>query len=185
MGAILESENETLCERKAVHVTLNADKQIMELARNIIQEAGLPYTPEQLAEIPAILAAKSRYFWCIDNQEFDIMPDVFTPEGFRTFWSGRPGNNDRYAQVEQNRRTCGPDMVPLHFGYNQIVHFTGERSCQLLTRMHDYHTYKDNGETYSGYGLYVDDLVKCDDDRWRIQTLRLTYRVLDGKLRQQ
>lgn len=165
-------------------MTLNADKQITELARKIIMEAGLPYTPEQLAEIPAILAAKSRYFWCIDNQEFDIMPDVFTEEGFRTFWSGRPGNNDRHTQVEQNRRTCGFDMVPLHFGYNQIVHFTGERSCQLLTRMHDYHTYKDNGETYSGYGLYVDDLVKCDDDRWRIQTLRLTYRVLEGQLRQ-
>ena len=44
-------------------------------------------------------------------------------------------------------------------------------------------SYKDNGQTYSGYGLYVDDLVKCDDDRWRIQTLRLTYRLLDGKLR--
>ena len=53
----------------------------------------------------------------------------------------------------------------------------------LLTRMHDYHTYKDNGDTYSGYGLYVDDLVKCDDDRWRIKTLRLTYRVLEGQLR--
>ena len=47
-----------------------------------------------------------------------------------------------------------------------------------------HHTYKDNGDTYSGYGLYVDDLVKCDDDRWRIKTLRLTYRVLEGQLRQ-
>ena len=132
---------------------------------------------------PAILAAKNRYFWCIDNQEFDLMPDVFTETGFRTFWSGRPGFRDRDAQVAQNRSTCGDDMVPMHFGYNQIVHFTGPRSAQLLTKMHDYHTYKDNGQTYSGYGLYVDDLVKCDDDRWRIQTLRLTYRLLDGKLR--
>ncbi|MBR4078293.1 MAG: hypothetical protein IKK17_06780, partial [Oscillospiraceae bacterium] len=80
-------------------MTLNADKQITELAREIIRDAGLPYTPAQLAEIPAILAAKSRYFWCIDNQEFDLMPDVFTEEGFQTFWSGRKGNNDRYAQV--------------------------------------------------------------------------------------
>ena len=40
-------------------------------------------------------------------------------------------------------------MVPMHFGYNQIVHFTGPRSAQLLTKMHDYHTYKDNGQTYS------------------------------------
>ena len=100
-----------------------------------------------------------------------------------SFWSGRPGFRDRDAQVAQNRSTCGDDMVPMHFGYNQIVHFTGARSAQLLTKMHDYHTYKDNGQTYSGYGLYVDDLVKCDDDRWRIQTLRLTYRLLDGELR--
>ena len=65
------------------------------------------------------------------------------------------------------------------------MRFTGPDSVQLLTKMHDYHTYKDNGDTYSGYGLYVDDLVKCADGRWRIKTLRLTYRVLDGKLRQQ
>ena len=154
-------------------MTIDADRKIKELSRAIIADAGLPYTPEQLAEIPAILAAKNRYFWCIDNQEFDLMPDVFTETGFR----------DRDAQVAQNRSTCGDDMVPMHFGYNQIVHFTGARSAQLLTKMHDYHTYKDNGQTYSGYGLYVDDLVKCDDDRWRIQTLRLTYRLLDGKLR--
>ncbi|MBP3538762.1 MAG: nuclear transport factor 2 family protein [Oscillospiraceae bacterium] len=164
-------------------MTVEPDKKIMKLAREIIEGAGLPYTAEQLAEIPAILAAKSRYFWCIDNQEFDMMADVFTAEGFRTFWGGRPGNKDRFAQVEQNRKTCGFDMVPMHFGYNQIVRFTGERSAQLLTKMHDYHTYKDNGDTYSGFGLYVDDLVKCDDERWRIKTLRLTYRLLDGKLR--
>ena len=164
---------------------LDADKNIKKLARRIIEDAGLPYTEAQLKEIPAILAAKSRYFWCIDNQEFDLMPDVFTKEGFRTFWGGRPGLKDRLAQVEQNRRTCGEDMVPMHFGYNQIVRFTGEDSCQLLTKMHDYHTYKDNGQTYSGYGLYVDDLVKCPDGRWRIKTLRLSYRLLDGELRSQ
>ena len=72
-------------------MTIDADRGILELAEAILQEAGKPYTPEQLVEIPAILAAKSRYFWCIDNQLFDMMPDVFTEEGFRTFWSGRRG----------------------------------------------------------------------------------------------
>ena len=146
-------------------MTIDADKNIRKLARRIIEDAGLPYTEAQLKEIPAILAAKSRYFWCIDNQEFDLMPYVFTEEGFQTFWGGRPGFKDRLAQVEQNRNTCGED------------------SCQLLTKMHDYHTYKDNGQTYSGFGLYVDDLVKCPDGRWWIKTLRLSYRLLDGELR--
>ena len=81
-------------------MTIDADRKIKELSRAIIADAGLPYTPEQLAEIPAILAATNRYFWCIDNQEFDLMPDVFTETGFRTFWSGRPGFRDRDAQVD-------------------------------------------------------------------------------------
>ena len=55
--------------RRYCIMTLEADVQIKELAREIIAGAGMPYTPEQLAEIPSILAAKSRYFWCIDNQE--------------------------------------------------------------------------------------------------------------------
>ena len=68
-------------------MTLNADKQITELAREIIRDAGLPYTPAQLAEIPAILAAKSRYFWCIDNQEFDLneINDKFSEYGLTVF----------------------------------------------------------------------------------------------------
>ena len=48
-------------------MTIDADKNIRKLARRIIEDAGLPYTEAQLKEIPAILAAKSRYFWCIDN----------------------------------------------------------------------------------------------------------------------
>ena len=85
-------------------MTIDADRKIKELARAIIADAGLPYTPEQLAEIPAILAAKNRYFWCIDNQEFDLMPDVFTETGFRTFWSGRPGFRVRDAQAVDKLR---------------------------------------------------------------------------------
>ena len=53
----------------------------------------------------------------------------------------------------------------------------------MLTRLNDYHTYKDDGSTYEGWALYVDDMVKCDDGVWRIKTLRLTYRKILGKLR--
>jgi hypothetical protein len=49
--------------------------------------------------------------------------------------------------------------------------------------MRDFHTYIDNGESYEGYGFYVDDFVKCEDGKWRIQTLRLQYRVMNGQLR--
>ena len=41
-------------------MTIDADKGILELAEAILQQAGLPYTPEQVHEIPASLAAKNR-----------------------------------------------------------------------------------------------------------------------------
>ena len=49
--------------------------------------------------------------------------------------------------------------------------------------MNDYHTYCADDYNYAGFGLYVDDLVKCEDGKWRIQTLRLDYGVVLGSLR--
>ena len=40
--------------KEGLHLTIDADRKIKELARAIIADAGLPYTPEQLAEIPDV-----------------------------------------------------------------------------------------------------------------------------------
>ena len=37
--------------KEGLHLTIDADRKIKELSRAIIADAGLPYTPEQLAEI--------------------------------------------------------------------------------------------------------------------------------------
>lgn len=161
---------------------IDPDPVIKALAREIIMESVKPYTPEQLAEIPLILNSKHRYFWCIDNQEFDILQDSFMEYGFQTFWNGVAGYTIRELQVEQSSRVCSEVMVPMHFGHNMIVRFTGERSAQLLTKCHDYHTYKNDESTYQSFGIYVDDLEKCDDGIWRIKILRLTSIVLNGVL---
>lgn len=168
-------------------VTIPAQPEILELAKKILLFAGSPYTPAQLAEIPAILAVKAKYFFGTDHQDTEVLMDVFTQEGFSTWWNGYPGAASAQAQCQAALISCpkdGPDaMVPLHFGHNQIVMFTGENTAQVLTRMRDYHTYIDNGETYEGYGFYVDDFVKCGDGKWRISKLRLQYRVMNGQLR--
>ena len=162
---------------------INPDAKTLELARQVIDSGGYGYTPQQAADIPAIIAAKNRYFWCIDHRLFDMMPDVFTETGFQSYWQGRPGYTDPQLQAAQNAATCGPDMVPQHFGYNHMVQFLPDGTARLLTRLHDLHTYRDDGSQYSGYGFYVDDLVKCSDGRWRIQTLRLSYYRTEGTLR--
>ena len=69
-------------------MTIPADKEITQLVREILTEAGKGYTPEQLAEIPNILATKYKYWWCIDMQMWDLLPDVYT-EPFEAYSNGR------------------------------------------------------------------------------------------------
>lgn len=164
-------------------MNIPADKQMIKLCREVLAEAGKPYTPEQLAEIPAILVAKNKYWWCIDMQLWDVMPEVFA-EPFKAYSNGRLVPNESLMdQVKRASVVCNESMVPMHMGHNPIVVFTGEDSCRLLTRLNDYHTYKDDDSTYEGWGMYIDDMVKCSDGIWRIKTLRLTYRKILGALR--
>ncbi len=164
-------------------MNLEADKEVIRLTRKILESAGRGYTPEQRAELPLIMATKHKYWWCIDMQMWDLMPDVFT-EPFESYANGYlVPNESLMTQVQRASVVCNEEMSPIHMGHNTIVQFTGENTCRLLTRLNDYHTYKDDDSTYEGWAMYVDDMVKCPDGVWRIQTLRLTYRKILGKLR--
>ena len=165
-------------------MTIPYSEEVKTLAKEILAQAGGSYTDAQLREIPRILNTKSRYFWGNDLNDFEMLRDVFTESGFRSIWNGWPGADTAEAQTAAIRLNVGQgDMIPMHFGHNQIVQFLDETHARLLTRMNDYHTYTDNGEVYQGYGMYVDDLLKCEDGVWRIETLRLDYGVVLGQLR--
>lgn len=168
-------------------MTLEYTSGMLEMAHEILAAGAKPYTDEQLKEIPRIINTKSRYFLAVDLNDYEILRDVFTDageNGFTATWNGRPGAQSIEAQIAASKATTDKSaMVPLHFAHNQIVRFIDDTHAQLLTRMHDYHTYKDNGDTYSGYGFYVDDMLKCEDGVWRISALRLDYGVLLGSLR--
>ena len=108
-------------------MTIPADKEITQLVREILTEAGKGYTPEQLAEIPNILATKYKYWWCIDMQMWDLLPDVYT-EPFEAYSNGRlVPNKCIQDQVDRAAVVCDDSMVPTHMGHNAIVQFTG--SC--------------------------------------------------------
>lgn len=63
------------------------------------------------------------------------------------------------------------------------VRFIDDTHAQILTRMNDRHTYHDDGEVYAGWGLYVDDVMKCSDGAWRMTCVRLAYGVMENQLR--
>ena len=58
-------------------MNIPADEQIMSLAKEVLAFAGHDYTPEQLTEIPKILATKNKYWWCVDMQLLDMMPYIW------------------------------------------------------------------------------------------------------------
>ncbi len=169
------------------NITIPYNPEILAMAKEILKKGEI-YTDAQLKEIPEIINAKSRYFFGNDLNDWDVLRDVFTdegPEGFRVDMGGGKKTIAIEEQLGLIKWSIGPDeeVVPMHFGHNQIVHFIDDTHAQLLTRMHDRHTYKDNGEVYAGWGLYVDDMLKCKDGVWRISMVRLTYGVMENQLR--
>lgn len=169
------------------NITIPYDEATVALAKEVCRDTK-PYTPAQLAEIPAILACKARYFWGNDLNDWDILRYAFTeeaPEGFRVSMGAGEKTLSIDEQLGLVQWSIGPqeEMVPMHFGHNQIVQFLDDTHCRVLTRMNDRHTYKDNGEIYAGWGLYVDDMMKCKDGVWRISYVRLTYGVMYDQLR--
>lgn len=171
----------------AANVAIPYDESIIDLAKEVLKEVK-PFTPAQLAELPSILECKARYFWGNDLNDWDVLRSVFTDEGPNGFQVSMGGGEKTLSPDEQIglvRWSIGPQegVVPMHFGHNQVVQFLDDTHCRVLTRMHDRHTYKDNGEIYAGWGLYVDDMIKCADGVWRISYLRLTYGAMVDQLR--
>lgn len=163
-------------------------EDLVKLAHEILMKATEPYTDYQLKEIPRILNAKHRYFIGNDLRDWEVLRDVFTEEGlegFRAIWTTGGGKVSLDEQLNSIRWSIGEqeNLVPTHYGVNQIVHFIDDTHAQLLTRMHDHHVYMDNGEVYAGWGLYVDDMLKCADGKWRISTVRLNYGQMENQLR--
>jgi len=169
------------------NITIPYDEAILALAREVIRDTKA-YTAAQLAEIPAIIECKARYFWGNDLNDWEVLRDVFTdegPDGFRVSMGAGEKTLSPDEQLGLVQWSIGPqeEMVPMHFGHNHVVQFLDDTHCRLLTRMNDRHTYKDNGDIYAGWGLYVDDLMKCADGVWRISYVRLTYGVMYDQLR--
>lgn len=171
------------------NVAIPYPEDLLKMANTILMAAAKPYTEAQQKEIPAILNAKARYFWGNDLNDWEVLRDVFTEEGaegFRAFWTGGGGGKLSVEdQINSVKWSIGPQegMVPTHYGHNQVVYFIDDTHAQLLTRMQDRHVYFDDGEVYGGWGMYIDDMLKCADGVWRIETIRLSYGQMEGQLR--
>lgn len=166
-------------------MTLDNSEILVQMAHEVLMQVRHhPYTPAQAAEIPNILACKAAYFFGNDLNDEEVLTEVYVPEGFTSFWNSAPGLTDVQAQVAQQLFMVDNNkMVPTHQGTNHVIWFMDDTHARCLMRMHDMHTYKDNDDTYSGYGIYIDDYEKGEDGIWRMKVLRLDYGSFFGDLR--
>jgi len=159
---------------------MDYDDEVLRLAKEILNTAGQDYTSEQLIEIRKILDIKFKYWWCVDLQLWDMAADVFT-ENIQYLCNGYGGPISGKDQVARMAQSCPQKLIiPTHMGHNPIIQFTGPTTARILTQLHDHHTMKDTHALRDGWGLYVDDLIKCFDGRWRISVVRLGYRKVEG-----
>lgn len=157
-------------------LTLPMDKQMDEVTRSVVEAAReAHYTPEQLDEVQRLIHTQNTYFWCCDMKYWDIAEDLFADE-IACYYNGV--KNDIVtpkAEADFLAMHEIPELVPMHMGHNPIVVFTGEKQARVLVKLNSHHTYSDNDDTYQAWGQYVNDYVLCDDGKWRIKVLRLTF----------
>lgn len=63
--------------------------------------------------------------------------------------------------------------MPTHMGHNAVLQFTGPDTARLLVQLHDHHTVIADHALKDGWGLYVNDFVRCADGCWRIAVVPL------------
>ena len=159
---------------------MDYDEEVVRLAQEVFAAAGRGYTPEQLMDIRNIEDMMHKYWWCVDMQLWEMLEEVFTEDivylcnGFGGPISGR----DQAARAAQS---CPRGViVPTHMGHNAVLQFTGPDTARLLVQLHDHHTVIADHALKDGWGLYVNDFVRCADGCWRIAVVRLGYRKVEG-----
>jgi hypothetical protein len=142
---------------------------------------------EQLMAIEAIKRLKSRYFWCLDHQDWEGWKrDVWAPDASLDV----PGSTEgAVAGVDNIIAWTAPranGQISIHHGHMPDIEITSDTTAKGVWAMEDIlHKPLDHKEKYGyhflhGWGHYHETYVKLAQG-WRIKTTKLTrLRVVKG-----
>lgn len=138
---------------------------------------------DRLVAIEAISRTKAEYFRCVDEQDWDGLARVFTPDAETDMRAGvEPYNPDllsRDAQAfVQNTAFVLTGVKTAHFGYMPRIDIVSDTEATGVWSMEDWlwvpegHKVLPAGRMH-GWGHYYDRYVRVDD-RWLMAATRLT-----------
>ena len=151
-------------------------KMVIETMKNARSQR---YTPEQLCDLQNVLDAKYFYYWSMDMKKEEYVCDLFSEDfTYRCYQEQKTAPKDQAVRSKYVNR----NMTTMHMSHHPLVWFMSEKKARGIFLYEDHNTYED-GKTISGFSVYCDDFVKCEDEVWRISALRLAYRKMDGNFR--
>jgi hypothetical protein len=137
----------------------------------------------KLMAMEGVRRAKAEYFRCIDEQDWDGLVKVFTPDATTDFREGvEPHNSDLLEHdpraFAQTNSYVLAGVTSAHFGFMPLIEITSGDAASAVWSMEDILWIPEGHEvlpagTMHGWGHYHDE-YKRDGDRWLISSTRLT-----------
>lgn len=129
-----------------------------------------------LVEIEAIKQLKARYFRYMDTKQWEKWGMVWAEDAELHNPASRPHPVcGRRAIVDMVSRRL-ENMMTVHHGHMPEIQLTGEREAVGIWAMYDKLLGVDplgGGSELRGYGHYIEQYRKEEDDQWRIRRLEL------------
>lgn len=137
----------------------------------------------KLMAMEGVRRAKAEYFRCIDEQDWDALPNLFTKDATTDFRDGVEPHNPDLLENDPKAFTATNAAVlkgvkTAHFGFMPRIDVTSETTASAVWSMEDIlwipedHTMLPPGRM-QGWGHYYDEYEKVGD-QWLITSTRLT-----------
>jgi SnoaL-like protein len=134
-----------------------------------------------LWDIEHIKQLKARYWRYIDQREWTLFRDIFTPDCYFKYGP----REDHFvigtdAIVAFIRSWIDPGTT-VHHGHAPEITITGRRTAKGIWALYDHvDAQAPRGRAkFEGYGHYYEEYEKGHDEKWRISSSRLTRLRVD------
>lgn len=123
----------------------------------------------------AICETKARYCRCLDTKDWAGLADCFTEDYTLRIMDEEPlhGRDTAIASMRQRVGTA----ITAHQVHNpEITLGPDGDSADVIWALNDRVIWPEpGGRSMTGYAHYREHYVRCDDGRWRIKRLALSY----------
>jgi hypothetical protein len=137
------------------------------------------------ADWVAICETKARYCRCLDTKDWAGYADCFTED---LVLETPPKGNVTHGrdQAVKAVRSAVEAAKTSHHVHNPEIAFDADgKGADVIWAMQDRNSWDDERRKrdgiagHTGYGHYRERYVKCEDGRWRIKSLLLSYLQMD------